>query len=68
MSITALEVLRRKIAEAGMVYSKEALIEKLATIRGGWVIRNMKQAERVLEDMDKEQQKLMEIVKNLVTA
>ena len=68
MGIAVVEVLRRKIAEAGMVYSKEALIEILATIRDGWVIRDMKQAERVLEDMDEEQQKLMEIVQSLVTA
>ncbi len=68
MGITAVEVLRRKTAEAGMVYSKEMLIEKLATIRDGWVIRDTKQAERVLEDMDEEQQKLMEIVKNLAIA
>lgn len=68
MGIAVVEVLRRKMAEVGMVYSKEMLIEKLATIRDGWVIRDMEQAERVLEAMDEEQEKLMEIVKNLVTA
>ena len=52
MGIALVEVLRRKTAEAGLVYSKEALIDKLVTIRDGWVIRDMKQAERVLEDMD----------------
>ena len=67
MGIAVVEVLRRKMAEAGLKYSKEALIEKLATIRDGWVIRDMKQAERVLEDMDEEQQKLMDIVGKLST-
>lgn len=66
MGITIVEILRRKIEEAGMIYSKEALIEKLVTIRDGWVIRDMKQAERVLEEMDDEQRKLMDIVENLV--
>ena len=66
MGIAVVEVLRRKTAEAGMVYSKEALIEKLATIRDGWIIRDMKKAERVLEEMDDEQRKLMDIVNNLV--
>ena len=67
MGIAVVEVLRRKMAEAGLKYTKEALIEKLATIRDGWVIRDMKQAERVLEDMDEEQQKLMDIVGKLST-
>lgn len=65
MGIAVVEVLRRKMEEAGLVYSKEALIEKLATIRDGWVIRDMKHAERVLEEMDEDQQKLMDIVHNL---
>ena len=65
MGIAAVEVLRRKTKEAGLEYSKEALIDKLASIRDGWVIRDMKKAERVLEDMDEEQHKLMEIVEKL---
>ena len=65
MGIAAAEVLRKKIADAGMTYTKEALIEKLCTIRDGWIIRDMKKAERVLESMDEEQQKLMSIVEKI---
>lgn len=66
MGITVAEIFRKKAEDAGMTYTKEALIEKLATIRDGWVIRDMKKAERVLEDMDEEQRKLMEIVEKLI--
>ena len=66
MGIAAAEILRRRMADAGMTYTKEALIEKLTTIRDGWVIRDAKKADRVLEDMDEEQEKLMEIVSNLI--
>ena len=65
MGITMAEILRMKMADSGMTYTKEALIEKLATIRDGWVIRDMKKAERVLEEMDEEQKKLMGIVEKL---
>ena len=66
MGIAVVEAVRSKMAEAGMVYSREALFEKPETIRDGWVIRDMGQAERVLEEMDDEQRKLMDIVQNLV--
>ena len=65
MGIAIAEILRKKVVDAGLVYTKETLIEKLTTIRDGWVIRDMKKADRVLEDMDEEQQKLMDIVTNL---
>ena len=48
-----------------MISTKEALIEKLTTIRDGWVIRDTKRAERILEEMDEQQQKLMNIVEKL---
>ena len=65
MGIAITETLRRKLEDAGLTYSKEKMIEKLTTIRDGWVIRDLKKAERVLESMDEEQQKLYDVVLKL---
>ena len=48
-----------------MISTKEALIEKLVTVRDGWVIRDRKSAEKIFEEMDEQQQKLMNIVEKL---
>ena len=60
-AIAAVEVLRKKMEENGLVYTKEALIEKLTTIHDGWIIRDMKKADRVVEQLDEEQERLLNI-------
>ena len=60
-AVAAAEVLRRKMEENGLVYTKEALIEKLATVHDGWIIHEMKKADRVVEQLDEEQEKLLSI-------
>ena len=60
-AISAAEVLRKKMEENGLVYNKEALIEKLATIHDGWIIHDMKKADRVIEQLDEEQEKLLKV-------
>ena len=66
-AVAAAEVLRKKMEENGLVYTKESLIEKLATIHDGWIIRDMKRADRVVEQLDEEQEKLLNISLALAT-
>lgn len=66
IAVTVAEVLRKKMEDNGLVYTKEALIEKLATIHDGWIIRDLKKADRVVERLDEEQQKLLDISLALV--
>ena len=40
-------VLRKKVADNGLAYTRETLIEKLATIHDGWIIHDLKKVERV---------------------
>lgn len=61
IAVTVAEVLRKKVEENGLVYTKEALIEKLATIHDGWIIHELKKADRVVEQLDEEQKKLLDI-------
>ena len=61
-AISAAEVLRRIVGDHGMEYTKEALLDELKTIRDGWIIHDMKKADRVLEELNEKQQKLMDIV------
>ena len=61
IAVTVAEVLRKKMEENGFEYTKETLIEKLAAIHDGWIIHGMKKAERVVEQLDEEQEKLLEI-------
>lgn len=68
MAISMAEVFRRKAEDAGKTYTKEALIEKMSTIRDGWMIRDKNKVDRVLEEMDDEQKALMEIVDSLLLA
>ena len=37
-------------------------MEKLSTIRDGWMICNEKKVERIIEQMDEEQQKIWKVV------
>lgn len=60
-AVATAEVLRKKMEENGLVYTKEALIEKLSTIHDGWIIHDMKKADRVVEHLDEEQEKLLAI-------
>ncbi len=60
-AVAAAEVLRKKMEENGLVYTREALIEKLKTIHDGWIISDMKKADRVVEQLDEEQEKLLNI-------
>ena len=64
-AVTIAEVLRKKVEDQGLVYTKEALIEKLATIHDGWIIQNMKKADRVVEQLDDEQRTLLDIALSL---
>ena len=68
MALSIAEVFRRKTEDAGSIYTKEALIDKLSTIRDGWLIRDLRKVDRVLEDMDEEQKTLMAVVDNLLSA
>ena len=61
IALTIAEVLRKKVEDNGLVYTREALIEKLATIHDGWIIHDLKKADRVVEQLDEEQQKLLDI-------
>ena len=60
-AVAAAEVLRKKMEENGLVYTKESLIEKLTTIHDGWIIRDMRKADRVVEQLDEELEKLLNI-------
>ena len=60
-AVAAAEVLRKKMEENGLAYTKESLIEKLTTIHDGWIIHDMKKADRVIEQLDEEQRKLLDI-------
>ena len=64
-AVTIAEVLRKKVEDQGLVYTKEALIEKLATIHDGWILHNMKKADRVVEQLDDEQRALLDIALSL---
>ena len=55
-------------APSGSRESKEALIEKLATIHDGWIIHDLKNADRVVEQLDEEQKKLLDISLALATS
>ena len=68
IAVTVAEVLRKKVEENGLVYTKEALIEKLATIHDGWIIHDLKNADRVVEQLDEEQKKLLDISLALATS
>lgn len=57
ITVTRAEILRRRVEGKGFNYTKGALIEKLATIRDGWIIHNLKKADRLLEESDDEQEK-----------
>ena len=65
-AVTLAEVLRRKVEENGLEYTKESLIEKLSTIHDGWIIHEMNKANRVVEQLDAEQEKLLNIALALV--
>ena len=65
-AVTLAEVLRRKVEENGLKYTKESLIEKLSTIHDGWIIHEMNKANRVVEQLDAEQEKLLNIALALV--
>ena len=64
-AVTIAEVLRKKVEDQGLVYTKEALIEKLATIHDGWILHDMKKADRVVEQLDDEQRALLDIALSL---
>ena len=68
VSLSITEVFRRKTEDAGSIYTREAVIDKLSTIRDGWLIRDLRKVDRVLEDMDEEQKMLMDVVDNLLSA
>lgn len=68
IAVTIAEVLRKKVEDQGLVYTKEALIEKLATIHDGWIIHDMKKADRVVEQLDDEQRALLEIALSLTAS
>lgn len=65
IAVTVAEVLRKKVEDQGLAYTKEALIEKLATIHDGWIIHDMKKADRVVEQLDDEQRTLLNIALSL---
>ena len=44
-----------------MFHSKEVVIEKLTTIHEGWIIHNQKKVNRLVEQQDEEQKKLLNI-------
>ena len=56
------EILRKRMSEAGIEMNKITLMEKLSTIRDGWMICNEKKVERIIEQMDEEQQKIWKVV------
>lgn len=65
IAVSVAEVLRKKVEDQGLVYTKEALIEKLATIHDGWILHDLKKADRVVEQLDDEQRALLEIALSL---
>ena len=67
-ALTIAEVLRKKVEDQGMVYTRESLIEKLTTIHDGWIIHDMKKADRVVEQLDDEQRALLEIALSLTAS
>lgn len=65
IAVTIAEVLRKKVEDQGLMYTKESLIEKLSTIHDGWIIHDMKKADRVVEQLDDEQKVLLDIALSL---
>ncbi len=61
-------LIRKKVEENGILYTKEALIEKLTSIHYGWIIHDQKKVDRVVEQLDKEQKKLLDIALALTTS
>ncbi len=49
IAITIAETFRKKVEENGILYTKEALIEKLTSIHDGWIIHDQKKVDRVVE-------------------
>ena len=51
-ALTLAEALCMLLKQKGYSFFKESLMEKLSSIRDGWIFYNKKELQRVLEDMD----------------
>ena len=64
-SIVLAEVLQRQLDEDGIHLSKPAMLDRLNEIHDGWVFVDKKKANRVLEDLDEEHQRIWDSVLKL---
>lgn len=64
-AITIAEVMRRIFNDKDISYTKEGLIDKLATIRDGWIIKDTKQVKRTIESSTDEQQAMIDIIQSI---